>query len=237
MTHDERCSRRRRRLPIHPTQKVLLLSLQSPIYPSRARSPGEHTLFSIAVVWPASLVPAQVILSIYITAVNVGNGKAAAFSSPRCWTCIQMFGVGLSCWAPRLLCPGYRPRSLFVAISLMRGAHPRPRSCRVFCTHQDRLLPVTPRRINSVPRSTTLPVRNRNTGLKNLKTTIYSLYSLLLLKARILKFLNKFYLTWKYPAVPPWLCFVGQAGIFYAHTHVQGYHSTVLGYHVSPEQP
>jgi len=149
-------------LVLHPTKKLLL---QSPGSASGARPTAEHGLLPITAIQPHSLV----IFTTYITAVSDGDGRAAAFSSLRCWTCTQMFWVGPSRRASRLLGPGHGPHSVLVAVSLVRRSRSgRPRGRGVFCAHQHRLLPLPPRRrVHSVHGSATLPERDKDGLLKH----------------------------------------------------------------------
>lgn len=50
---------------------------------------GQITLIIVIClgIWPGYLSSEEIILAIYITAVNERNGGAAAMSSPGCWTC------------------------------------------------------------------------------------------------------------------------------------------------------
>lgn len=141
----------------HPTKQVFLPGLHRPVTALGTRP--ECHLLPVTVVHSAMLLLACVKFSIYIVAVKV----KAACRSQRCWTCSQMFWMGLACWASCLFDPEHGLCCIIMAISLGRWAHPcHPWWRRVLRAHQRRLLPMARRR-RVYTGSTSLSGRDQNT--------------------------------------------------------------------------
>lgn len=87
---------------------------------------GARRLLPIALirVRPGNPALGHVVFTIYITAVDVGDGGAAALSTLGGWTCVQMVWVGLPGWA--WFCPGAWPVLAVCPIPLAGGAASGP---------------------------------------------------------------------------------------------------------------